>query len=108
VEDPDEQRDEVKGLIRAPTSDRLVHLMGLIYVSDIFTLDSGPCLSNINGSLPPMEGMDIKPDVIMSMSCSRSIILFMSINPIVGNAMTSFGSEMNIRGRVMMANIWLM
>jgi hypothetical protein len=76
VEDRDEQRDEVKGLIRAPTLDRLVHLMGLIYVSDIFKLDSGPRLSNINGSLPPMEGMDIKPDVNVMLTLNHSIHVY--------------------------------
>jgi acyl-CoA thioesterase len=63
----------IRGTVSAPLSDRLVHLMGLLYVSDVFVLDAGPRLSNINVGFGRVPGADLKPDFNVMLTLNSSI-----------------------------------
>ena len=63
----------IRGPISAASDDRLAHMMGLLYISDVFVLDAGPRLSNIEIGLGEIPGAKVKADFNVMLTINSSI-----------------------------------
>jgi acyl-CoA thioesterase len=63
----------IKSPVSASADDRLIHLLGLPYVSDVFITDAAPRLSNIALGFAEIPGADLKPDFNVMLTLNSSI-----------------------------------
>lgn len=63
----------IKGPVSASSDERLVHIMGLLYIADVFVLDAAPRLSNIDLGFTTISRGAARPDFNVMLTLSSSI-----------------------------------
>lgn len=63
----------IRGPVSASSDNRQVHLMGLLYVSDVFVLDAAARLSNIDVGFAQIPNANLKPDFNVLLTLNSSV-----------------------------------